>query len=133
MLHFLVVDDMPSLRQFIEGKLRELGHPKVSTAEDGSQAMDLIIEKCGSDDPINFIISDWNMPNLNGLELLKLIRESDITEIKDIPFIMVTTENERGKVLEALRYKVDNYLIKPVTQESLDQKITQAISKRHEI
>ena len=115
-MKILIVDDFSTMRRIIKNILRQFGYVNILEADDGATALDALkIEK------INFIISDWNMPQLSGIELLKAVRGSE--EWKEIPFLMVTAEGQKEHVLEAVKFKVNNYIIKPFTAETLIEKI----------
>ncbi len=112
----LVVDDFSTMRRIIKNTLRQLGFENVVEADDGESA----VRKLESE-RIDFIISDWNMPKMSGLELLKFVRSHE--EFKDLPFLMVTAEAQKENVLEAVKAKVSNYIVKPFTADTLGEKI----------
>lgn len=112
----LVVDDFSTMRRIVKNILRQLGFENIVEADDGENA----VRKLESE-RIDFIVSDWNMPNMSGLELLKWVRSHD--EFKDLPFLMVTAEAQKENVLEAVKAKVSNYIVKPFTAETLSEKI----------
>jgi two-component system chemotaxis response regulator CheY len=112
----LVVDDFATMRRIVKGVLRQLGFSNIIEAEDGSIALnELKKEKIG------LIVSDWNMPNMTGLELLKAVRGDG--ELKSIPFIMVTAEGQKENVIEAVKSGVTNYVMKPFTPETFGEKL----------
>ncbi len=117
----LIVDDMPSLREMLKAYLRRLGFKHVTEAVDGRDAYQAMIAAKASAQPYELIISDWNMPNLNGLELLKLVRS--VSDWKLLPFIILTTENEKDKVMEAVLAQVSNYIVKPIDEKTLEEKL----------
>jgi two-component system chemotaxis response regulator CheY len=112
----LVVDDFSTMRRIVKNILRQLGFENIIEADDGESA----VRKLESE-RIDFVISDWNMPKMSGLELLKWVRSHD--EFKDMPFLMVTAEAQKENVLEAVKAKVSNYIVKPFTAETLSEKI----------
>lgn len=112
----LVVDDFSTMRRIVKNILRQLGFENIVEADDGDAA----VRKLESE-RIDFVISDWNMPNMSGLELLKWVRSHD--EFRDLPFLMVTAEAQKENVLEAVKAKVSNYIVKPFTAETLSEKI----------
>lgn len=112
----LVVDDFSTMRRIVKNILRQLGFENIVEADDGETA----VRKLESE-RIDFVISDWNMPKMSGLELLKWVRSHD--EFKDMPFLMVTAEAQKENVLEAVKAKVSNYIVKPFTAETLSEKI----------
>ena len=117
----LVVDDFSTMRRIVKNILRQLGFENIVEADDGETA----VRKLESE-RIDFIISDWNMPKMSGLELLKWVRAHD--EFKDLPFLMVTAEAQKENVLEAVKAKVSNYIVKPFTAETLSEKIEKIFS-----
>jgi two-component system chemotaxis response regulator CheY len=112
----LVVDDFSTMRRIVKNILRQLGFENIVEADDGETAVGKL-----ESERIDFIISDWNMPKMSGLELLKWVRSHD--EFKDLPFLMVTAEAQKENVLEAVKAKVSNYIVKPFTAETLSEKI----------
>jgi two-component system chemotaxis response regulator CheY len=112
----LVVDDFSTMRRIVKNILRQLGFENIVEADDGKTAMRKL-----ESERIDFIISDWNMPKMSGLELLKWVRSHE--EFKDLPFLMVTAEAQKENVLEAVKAKVSNYIVKPFTAETLSEKI----------
>lgn len=117
----LVVDDMQSLREVLKVYLRRLGYNNLTDAQDGQMAYQLLIASNTSQRPIELVICDWNMPKMNGLELLKVVRA--VEAFKKLPFLMLTTESEKAKVLEAIASGVSNYLVKPVAETTLREKM----------
>lgn len=112
----LVVDDFATMRRIVKGALKQLGFKDIIEAEDGKAAYDeLKKEKVG------LIVSDWNMPNMTGLELLKAVRGDD--GLKDIPFLMVTAEGQKDNVVEAIKSGVSNYVVKPFTPDTFSEKL----------
>ena len=114
----LVVDDMMTMRKLVKKICKEIGFTDIIEAGDGAQAWSALVE---SNPAVGLIISDWNMPNSSGLDLLKRVRADQ--QRKDIPFVMVTAEAERHQIVEALQAGVNNYVIKPFTSENLLQKL----------
>jgi two-component system chemotaxis response regulator CheY len=115
-MHILVVDDLKSMRTEVKDLLRQMGFKQIIEAQDGKEAMSLL-----ETTPVDFIISDWNMPNADGLELLRHVRNH--VAYGDLPFLMVTAVAERNNVLEAVEAKVSNYIVKPFAPETLEKKI----------
>lgn len=118
----LVVDDFATMRRIVKNILRQLGYENIEEAEDGAQAYTKL--KGGG---FQFVVSDWNMPNMDGLELLKKVRSDP--ELKGLPVLMVTAEAEKEKVVEAIRAGVNNYVVKPFTAEILKEKIDRIFEK----
>ena len=117
----LVVDDFATMRRIVRGVLKQLGFDNILEAEDGSIALDTLKKE-----EIGLIVSDWNMPKMTGLDLLKAVRGDD--GLKGIPFIMVTAEGLKENVLEAVKVGVTNYVVKPFTPEGFSQKIQAALN-----
>ena len=117
----LVVDDFATMRRIVKGVLKQLGFTNIIEAEDGTNAFkELKKEKVG------LIVSDWNMPNMTGLELLKEVRNDG--NLKDIPFLMVTAEGQKDNVVEAVQAGVSNYIVKPFTPETFSAKLEKVFS-----
>lgn len=117
-MKFLVVDDSPTMRRIVCNALREIGYSNYSEAEDGEAA----VEKLRSE-PFDFVITDWNMPNMNGLELTQTLRNDDT--YGDVPILMITTRGMKEDVIAAMHARVNNYMVKPFTPEVLREKINQ--------
>jgi len=115
-MRVLVVDDFSTMRKIVKNILRQLGFTNIVEADDGSTAWEVL-----NKDNIDFIVSDWNMPIMSGIELLRKVRGSE--EYADIPFLMVTAEAQQENIIEAVQAKVSNYIVKPFTPETLGQKI----------
>ncbi|MFP5459813.1 MAG: response regulator [Bacteriovoracia bacterium] len=117
----LVADDTIFIRVEIVKILIKLGVPRenITQCSDGAEALNQLRNPLVRFD---LVLSDWNMPNLNGLELLKQVRAAT-TYVKQIPFMLITTVSEKDKVVEAIRYKVNGYLIKPVDADALKENI----------
>lgn len=114
----LIVDDMLTMRKIVKKNLTEFGFSDIQEAADGNLAWAALQ---ASNPPIQLIISDWNMPNCSGLELLKKVRAD--AKYAKVPFLMLTAEAEAHQVKEALAAGVSNYVIKPFTPDALKQKI----------
>ncbi len=112
----LVVDDFSTMRRIVKNCLKQLGFNNITEAEDGAVAL----EKLNVGE-FKFIVSDWNMPNMMGIDLLKAVRASD--DLKHIPFLMVTAEAQKENILEAAKAGVSNYIIKPFTADLLTEKM----------
>ncbi len=123
----LIVDDMQSLRELLGAYLRRLGYKDITEAADGQEAYQLLVSSKNQKAPINLVISDWNMPNLNGLDLLKLIRANP--DWSKLPFLLITTESEKPKVVEAIQQGVTNYMVKPVEEATLKEKLERSWEK----
>jgi len=115
-MRILVVDDFSTMRRIIKNILRQLGYNNIVEADDGTAAVG-ILER----EKIDFIISDWNMPQMTGIELLRHVRQTE--QLKDTPFLMVTAEAQQENIIEAVKAKVSNYIVKPFTADTLQEKI----------
>ncbi len=117
----LVVDDFATMRRIIKGVLKQLGFSNIIEAEDGTLALEELKKE-----EIGLIVSDWNMPNMSGLDLLKAVRGDE--NLKGTPFIMVTAEGQKENVVEAVKAGVSNYIIKPFTPETFSEKLKKVFS-----
>ena len=115
-IRILVVDDMSTMRRIIKTILNQLGYSNIEEAENGKQALGKLKKE-----KFDFVITDWNMPEMDGLELVKQIRADD--ELKSLPVLMVTAEAKKENVMEALKAGVNNYIVKPFTPEVLKEKM----------
>lgn len=118
----LVVDDFATMRRIVKNILTQLGYKNVIEADDGTTAMEIIKKE-----KIDLIISDWNMPKMTGLELLKAIRAN--AETSAVPFIMVTAEAQQDNIIMAVKAKVSQYIVKPFTADTLSEKINKVFGK----
>lgn len=125
--HFLIVDDYSNIRTLVKGQLTEFGIQKITEAENVDTAITLLEASTNSECPIKFIISDWNMPGKSGLDFLKWVRTND--QFKNLPFLILTTENEKDKIMSAIQSGVSNFLLKPWEDEELIDKIKLCASK----
>lgn len=116
-LKLLVVDDSSTMRRIIKNTLQRLGYEDILEAEHGLQAWELL----DTIDGINILITDWNMPEMNGLDLVKKVKADQ--RFADIPIIMVTTEGGKAEVITALKAGVNNYIVKPFTPQVLKEKL----------
>jgi len=119
---FLVVDDFSTMRRIIRNLLKELGFTNVEEAEDGVIALNKL--KTGS---FQFIVCDWNMPNMDGLTLLKTVRAA--AELSHLPFLMVTAEAKKENIIAAAQAGADGYVVKPFTVATLDDKLVKIFTK----
>ncbi|MEM1128840.1 MAG: response regulator [Bacteroidota bacterium] len=115
-MKILVVDDSPTMRRIVSNALNEIGYEDLTEAGDGVEAM----EKLESDD-IEFLVTDWNMPNMNGLELTQKVRGH--AKYGEMPILMITTRGMKEDVIAAMHARVNNYVVKPFTPEVLREKI----------
>ena len=115
-MRVLVVDDFSTMRRIVKNILRQLGFNNVVEADDGTTAWEIL-----NRERIDFIVSDWNMPQMTGIELLRRVRASE--QHADTPFLMVTAEAQQENIIEAVQARVSNYIVKPFTAETMKQKI----------
>ncbi|MGA7594523.1 MAG: chemotaxis response regulator CheY [Gallionella sp.] len=113
---FLVVDDFSTMRRIVRNLLKELGYLHVQEAEDGVEALAKLRA-----DPFDFVVSDWNMPNMTGIELLKEIRSDE--KLKHLPVLMVTAEAKKENIIMAAQAGASGYVVKPFTAVVLDEKL----------
>jgi len=121
-LTVLIVDDFLTMRRIVRKILRDLGFEDIIEAEDGSAALDVLKRT-----RVDLIVSDWNMPRMTGLELLKEVRSSG--SFKDTPFLMVTAEAQRENIVEAVKARVSNYITKPFTAAVLEEKLAKILPR----
>jgi two-component system chemotaxis response regulator CheY len=117
-MNVLVVDDSKTMIRILSNTLKRLGIVNFKTGLDGVEGLELF-----KNNKFDIVMTDWNMPNMNGLQLIKHIRELD----KDIPIIMITTEGGKKEVITALKAGVNNYIVKPFTPEVLRRKLQDII------
>ena len=121
-MSFLVVDDFPTMRRIVRSLLKELGFTNVEEAEDGQDALNKL--RAGN---FEFVVSDWNMPNLDGLEMLKEIRQDNA--LKDLPVLMVTAEAKKENIMAAAQAGANGYVVKPFTAATLEEKLNKIFEK----
>ncbi len=117
-MKFLVVDDFSTMRRIVRNLLKELGFSNVHEAEDGVDALN----KLRADGTYEFVVSDWNMPNMTGIDLLRNIRAD--AALKHLPVLMVTAEAKRENIIEAAQAGASGYVVKPFTAATLSEKLT---------
>lgn len=126
---FLVVDDFSTMRKIIKKVLGELGYTNIVEAVDGQNALEVIKSQAERREPIDFIISDWNMPKMLGIDLLKHCKQS--TDLKSVPFILVTAESEQAQIVEAVKAGVSEYVVKPFSAQVIKEKIERVYAKHN--
>ena len=122
-MKFLVVDDYSTMRRIVKNLLHDLGYANVTEADDGNTALPLL-----NTGGFDFLITDWNMPGMPGLDLLKAVRASD--KLKKMPVLMLTAEAKREQIVEAAQAGVNGYVIKPFTAATLKEKIDKILESR---
>lgn len=120
--NILVVDDFSTMRRIIKNLLRDIGFTNVFEADDGETALPIL--RSGN---IDFLITDWNMPKMTGIELLKIVREDP--NLEHIPVLMVTAESKREQIIEAAQAGVNGYIVKPFTADTLKEKLDKIASR----
>ena len=116
----LVVDDFSTMRRIVRKILKDLQFKEVFEAENGAEALKLL-----ESTKVDLIVSDWNMPTMTGLELLKRVRADE--RLKGLPFMMVTAEAQKENIIEAIQAKVSNYVVKPFSPEVFAEKLAKII------
>ena len=116
-MKILVVDDMVTMRRIVKNILKQLGFANVEEAENGQEALQKLRA-----DSYGFVVSDWNMPVMTGIDMLRAIRADE--KLKTTPVLMVTAEAQQSNLVEAVQAGVSNYIVKPFTAETLQEKIT---------
>jgi two-component system chemotaxis response regulator CheY len=117
-MKILIVDDFATMRKILKNVLTQIGFTNITEAEDGERALSALKK-----DKYDLILCDWSMPEMPGIELLGKIKSDH--NLKEIPFIMVTAEAKKDKILEAVKAGVSNYIVKPFTTETVDEKLKQ--------
>ena len=115
-MKILVVDDMVTMRRIVKNILKQLGFGNVDEAENGQEALQKL-----KADTFGFVVSDWNMPVMTGIDMLRAIRADE--KLKAIPVLMVTAEAQQSNLIEAVQAGVSNYIVKPFTAEVMQEKI----------
>jgi two-component system chemotaxis response regulator CheY len=115
-MKFLVVDDFSTMRRIVRNLLKELGYSNTEEAEDGVVALNML-----RNDKFDFVVSDWNMPNMTGIDLLKNIRADET--LKNLPVLMITAEARKENIIEAAQSGANGYIVKPFTAATLDEKL----------
>jgi len=121
-MKILVVDDFSTMRRIVKNLLTELGFTNISEADDGKTALP-ILEQGG----IDFLVTDWNMPGMAGIDLLKAVRANN--ELSSLPVLMVTAEAKREQIMEAAQAGVNGYVVKPFTADTLKEKVDKVFER----
>ena len=122
-MKFLVVDDFSTMRRIIKNLLHDLGYSNVAEADDGNTALPMLQQG-----DFDFLITDWNMPGMPGLDLLKAVRAD--AKLKGMPVLMLTAESKREQIVEAAQAGVNGYVIKPFTAVTLKEKLDKILEAR---
>ncbi len=123
---FLVVDDFSTMRRIVRNLLKELGYSNVDEAEDGAMALSKL-----KSEQFDFVISDWNMPVMNGLDMLKSIRAD--AALAKLPVLMVTAEAKKENIIAAAQAGANGYVVKPFTAATLDEKLAKIFEKLEKV
>jgi len=115
-MKILIVDDFATMRKILKNILKQIGFKNISEADDGKSALKILKKE-----NFDLILSDWNMPEISGLELLNRVKSDN--ELKNIPFVMVTAEAQKDNILEAVKAGVNSYILKPFTPETVREKL----------
>ena len=128
---FLVVDDFSTMRRIISGLLRELGFRKILEAEDGKAALRTLELAMESGDPVHFVLSDINMPVMNGFQLLETLRAKPETDpLRNVPVMLVTAEGRKEDIIRAAQLGATGYVVKPFNKDTIGEKIHMALKNR---
>lgn len=121
-MKFLVVDDFSTMRRIVINLLKELGYSNIEEAEDGAVALKRL-----QTEPFDFVVTDWNMPNMTGLELLQAVRAD--AKLKALPVLLVTAEAKNDNIVAAAQAGASGYIVKPFTAATLEEKLVKIIEK----
>ncbi len=122
-MRFLIVDDFSTMRRIIRGLLKEIGYENADEAEDGVQALNVLRNAA-----FDFVISDINMPNMNGFELLQAIKADET--LQHLPVLMVTAEARKEDIVRAAQQGAAGYIVKPFTKATLEEKVAKIMQKK---
>jgi len=121
-MRFLIVDDFSTMRRIVKNLLADIGFTNTAEAEDGHSALAALRAS-----KFDFVITDWNMPGMTGIELLKSIRADE--QLKTLPVLMVTAEAKREQIVEAAQHGINGYIIKPFTAHTLQEKLDKVFER----
>lgn len=121
-MKILIVDDFSTMRRIIKNLLRDLGFNNIEEADDGTTALPML-----QNGDYDFVVTDWNMPGMQGIDLLRAIRADD--DLKEIPVLMVTAEAKREQIIEAAQAGVNGYIVKPFTAATLKEKLDKVFER----
>jgi two-component system chemotaxis response regulator CheY len=123
--HFLIVDDFAPMRRIVAGLLKELGYSRQTEADDGATAWKILEAGAGN---VDFVVTDWNMPLMDGIELLRKIRSSPA--LQHLPVLIITAETRKENIMLAAQCGADGYIVKPFNTGTLERKIQHIMSRR---
>jgi len=121
-MRFLIVDDSSTMRRIIINTLNKLGHQDVAEAGNGREGLDRLTAG-----PVDLIITDWNMPEMSGIDFIRTVRS--MPDIKDTPVLMITTNAAKDDIVEALKAGVNSYMVKPFTPDIMKEKIEAVLAR----
>jgi two-component system chemotaxis response regulator CheY len=121
-MKILIVDDFSTMRRIVKNLLRDLGFTNTEEADDGNTALPML-----QSGKFDFLVTDWNMPGMNGLDLLKAVRADE--NLSSMPVLMVTAESKREQIVEAAQAGVNGYVVKPFTAVTLEEKINKIFDR----
>lgn len=123
-MKFLIVDDFSTMRRIVIGLIKECGFKDIKEAEDGDVALNMLRRE-----HFDFVVTDWNMPRMQGIDLLKEIRKDE--KLKDLPVLMVTAEAKKENIIMAAQSGADGYIVKPFTKATLYEKLERIFSRKN--
>ena len=123
-MKFLIVDDFSTMRRIVSGLIKECGFTNIKEAEDGDVALTMLKRE-----HFDFVVTDWNMPRMQGIDLLKAIR--DDVALKNIPVLMVTAESKKENIIQAAQAGADGYIVKPFTKATIYEKLERIFQKKN--
>ena len=121
-IRILIVDDYQGIRAILRNSIYKMGFPNLVEADNGRRALEIINEE-----QVNFVITDWDMPKMTGIELLKAIRANEAT--KELPVLLITAEAETQNIVAAIKAQVSGFMVKPFTEKILEEKINEILGK----
>ncbi|WDZ96657.1 response regulator [Herbaspirillum sp. WKF16] len=124
-LHFMIVDDFAPMRRIVGALLKDLGYPRQTEADDGSTAWKILESGASS---VDFVLTDWNMPLMDGIALLRKIRSHP--DLAHLPVLMVTAETHKDNILHAAQCGADGYIVKPFNADTLERQVRRIVARR---
>lgn len=126
-MKYLVIDDMSTMRKIIKKAIKGMGDHEVIEAADGKEGLAELVKAYKAGSPVDFVISDWNMPNMTGIQLLDKVRSTEL--FRELPFLMITAESEMQNVTKAVQGGVSGFIIKPFTIDQVQKKVKSLADK----